>query len=136
MWCAVCGVRVRSGRRARSPHVEEVDARLVRGGVRHEQVFEVAGDPNDGATVDDATCVESGPGFDSLCGVWTDPAFDPSQHAAYYARVLENPSCRWSTYQCNALAPADRPPSCSDPTVARTVQERAWTSPIWYEPTL
>lgn len=106
------------------------------GGVRHEQVFEVAGDPDNGATVDDGTCVESGPGSTSLCGVWTDPAFDPAQHAAYYARVLENPSCRWSTYQCNALAPADRPPSCGDPTVARTVQERAWTSPIWYEPTL
>jgi hypothetical protein len=106
------------------------------GGVRHEQVFQVAGDPNNGATVDDTTCVESGPGSESLCGVWTDPAFDPAQHAAYYARVLENPSCRWSTYQCNALAPVDRPPSCTDPGVARTVQERAWTSPIWYEPVL
>ncbi len=104
-------------------------------GVRHEQVYDVAGSDT-GATVDDATCVESGTGYDSLCGVWIDPDFDPNERAAYYVRVLENPSCRWSTMQCNPLAPALRPPSCSDPLVPRTVQERAWTSPIWYEPTL
>jgi hypothetical protein len=103
-------------------------------GVSHQQVFDVAGDPNNGATVDDATCVASGPGADSLCTVWTDPSFDPAQHAFYYGRVLENPTCRWSAYTCNALAPADRPPSCSDPNVPRTIQERAWTSPIWYQP--
>jgi hypothetical protein len=106
------------------------------GGARHEKVYEVAGDPDDGASVDAATCVQSGAGCDALCGAWTDPDFDASQPAAYYVRVLENPSCRWNAYQCNALAPADRPPSCSDPTVPRTVQERAWTSPIWYEPAL
>jgi hypothetical protein len=106
------------------------------GGQRHEQVYEVAGDPDNGASVDDATCVQSGAGFDALCGAWTDPDFDPSQSAAYYVRVLENPSCRWNALECNALAPADRPPTCSDPTVPRTVQERAWTSPIWYEPVL
>ena len=104
------------------------------GGTRHEQVRDVAGDGANGAAVDDTTCAESGPGFDTLCTVWTDSDFDPSLHAAYYARVLENPSCRWSTFQCNALAPQDRPPSCTDPAVARTIQERAWTSPIWYEP--
>jgi hypothetical protein len=108
----------------------------VDAGVRHEQVYDVAGDAMNGATVDDTTCERSGPGSDTLCSVWTDPDFDPGVHAAYYARVLENPSCRWSTLQCNALAPADRPPSCSDPVVARTVQERAWTSPVWYEPSL
>ncbi|MGH7292709.1 MAG: DUF3604 domain-containing protein, partial [Myxococcota bacterium] len=69
-----------------------------------------------------------------LCAVWADPDFDAGQHALYYVRVLENPSCRWSTYTCNALAPVDRPPSCADPNVPRTVQERAWTSPIWFTP--
>jgi hypothetical protein len=48
--------------------------------------------------------------------------------------VLENPRCRWHTLGCNALPPAGRPASCSDPAVPRTVQERAWTSPVWYEP--
>ncbi len=98
----------------------------------HQQVFDIAGGDN-GATVDDATCTPSGPGADSLCGVFTDPAFDPTQPAFYYARVLENPTCRWSAFQCNALAPADQPAACSDPTLPRTIQERAWTSPIWYD---
>jgi len=106
----------------------------IEGGERHEQVYDVAGDAQNGATVDDTTCVTSGPGADALCGAWTDPAFDPSEHAFYYARVLENPSCRWSTYTCNALPPDERPASCTDPAVPRTIQERAWTSPIWYEP--
>ncbi len=101
---------------------------------RHQQVFDVAGDPDNGASVDTDTCVASGPGEDALCTVWSDPSFDPTQHAFYYVRVLENPTCRWSTVNCNALAPVDRPPSCTDPDVEKTVQERAWTSPIWYRP--
>jgi hypothetical protein len=100
----------------------------------HQDVFDAAGDPDNGAAVDTDTCAISGPGDDTLCTVWTDPAFDATQHAFYYVRVLENPTCRWSTRTCNALAPADRPASCTDPDVAKTVQERAWTSPIWYRP--
>jgi hypothetical protein len=106
----------------------------LEGGVRHEQVYDVAGDPMNGASVDETTCEQSGPGFDTLCQVWTDPDFDPLEHAAYYVRVLENPSCRWSTFECNTLAPVDRPPSCAGPTPSRVVQERAWTSPVWYTP--
>jgi hypothetical protein len=48
--------------------------------------------------------------------------------------VLENPSCRWNAYLCNSLPVALKPPACSDATVIRTIQERAWTSPIWYTP--
>jgi hypothetical protein len=103
-------------------------------GQSHQQVFDVAGDPDNGATVDVDTCVASGPGDDSLCAVWIDPGFDPSQHAYYYVRVLENPTCRWSTITCNGLAPVDRPSACSDPGVEKTIQERAWSSPIWYRP--
>ena len=103
-------------------------------GQSHQQVFDVAGNPDNGASVDLDTCAVSGPGDDSLCAVWTDPSFDAGQHAYYYVRVLENPTCRWSTITCNGLAPADRPPSCSDPSVKKTIQERAWTSPIWYRP--
>jgi uncharacterized protein DUF3604 len=60
--------------------------------------------------------------------VWTDPAFDPARRAFYYVRVLENPSCRWSTWE--ALRVGEEPP----PTSPRTIQERAWSSPIWYSP--
>jgi len=63
-----------------------------------------------------------------LKAVWTDPAFDPSLHAFYYARVLEIPTPRWTTYQAKELGiPAPD-------VVPATVQERAWTSPIWYAP--
>lgn len=60
--------------------------------------------------------------------VWRDPDFDPSLHAFYYVRVLQIPTPRWSTYDAKKLGIA--PPT----RVSPTVQERAWTSPIWYSP--
>lgn len=98
------------------------------------QVFDVAGDTDSDAAVDTETCETSGTGYDTLCATWTDPEFDPMLSAYYYVRVIENPTCRWSTYDCSSIAEADRPPSCSDPRVPETIQERAWTSPIWYVP--
>jgi len=106
----------------------------IDGGERHQRVYDVAGDGENGASVDVSTCTPTGPGFDSLCSLWSDPDFAPGQHAFYYARVVENPSCRWTAFTCNALPPAERPESCSDPAVAKTIQERAWTSPIWWRP--
>ncbi|MBI5503370.1 MAG: DUF3604 domain-containing protein [Deltaproteobacteria bacterium] len=111
-------------------------------GNTQEQVFDVAGDANNGAAVDTDTCETSGPGADSLCAVWEDPGFDASQRAFYYARVLENPTCRWSQRYCNSLGvDCSDPPNvpaeyaqCCDARVNKTVQERAWTSPIWYKP--
>ena len=110
------------------------------GGTTHETVYEVAGDAALGA-VDLATCAPDGAGFGALCEVWTDPDFDPTQPAFYYARVLEVPTCRWSRALCNAehvdcaTLPADAPlRACCDGSIPDTVQERAWTSPIWYLP--
>jgi len=100
----------------------------------HQAVYDVAGSADNGAHVDLATCEPRGPGHDSLCAVWSDPDFDPRRHAVYYARVVENPSCRWNAWQCLSLPEAQRPPSCSDPEVPMRIQERAWTSPIWYTP--
>jgi hypothetical protein len=103
-------------------------------GVAHERVFDVAGDRANGAGVDPATCAPTGAGFDELCAVWSDPEFDPAQPATWYVRVLENPTCRWSARDCLALDPAERPAPCTDPATARVIQERAWTSPVWYVP--
>ena len=113
----------------------------VEGGEAHEKVYDVAGGDT-GASVDLATCETRGDGADGLCGVWRDPDFDASERAFYYARVLENPTCRWSQHLCNAAGV-----DCSDPDAVApgfaaccaeehrpTVQERAWTSPIWYAP--
>ncbi|MGH7336651.1 MAG: DUF3604 domain-containing protein, partial [Myxococcota bacterium] len=79
-----------------------------------ERVYDVASDPATGAGLDLATCTPA-PGADQLCRVWTDPDFDPSAPAFYYARVVENPSCRWNTWACNA-----HHVDCADPdTVPR-----------------
>ncbi len=68
-----------------------------------EKVYDVAGDAKSGATVNEASCEESGPGNTQLCTVWEDPKFKPAENAFYYVRVLENPVCRWSQRLCNEL---------------------------------
>ncbi|MCB1688750.1 MAG: DUF3604 domain-containing protein [Halioglobus sp.] len=133
-------------------------------GQTHEQVFDVAGSPNNGAGVDPNTCAPVGRGHANLCSVWRDPAYDATQPAFYYARVLENPSCRWSTLHCQAAGVNPFAPDCAEHAAAKTaelqdqgaigdvfgqccldpatqpfysptLQERAWTSPIWINPT-
>jgi hypothetical protein len=98
-----------------------------------QSVIDIAGGPND-AGVDEATCEPRGAGAASLCATWKDPDFDPLERAAYYARVVENPSCRAYTRACANLSGEKRPPSCDDPTMRRYAQERAWSSPIWFSP--
>ena len=85
--------------------------------------------PSVGNTVDVTKAVYTNDiGTATLMGSWTDPDFDASVGAFYYARVLEIPTPRWTTYDAvrNGLPLL--------PEVAATIQERAWTSPIWYAP--
>lgn len=109
-------------------------------GELHEKVYDVAwsGDraPGDdgklpavGNTVDEeAANYTNTIGASELMTVWTDPEFDASQHAFYYARILEIPTPRWVLYDKVRLG-------AEIPEEAVTVgQERAYTSPIWYAP--
>ncbi|MBT3458411.1 MAG: DUF3604 domain-containing protein [Halieaceae bacterium] len=83
--------------------------------------------PNTNASVNLKTCnfgLDSG--ASELKTLWQDPNYDPEQSAFYYIRALMNPTCRWSTFDAIRL---NQPPS---PHVPSTIQERAWSSPIWY----
>jgi len=85
--------------------------------------------PDNGAGVDLADCATSADkGAGELLTLWRDPDFDPGVEAFYYVRVLENPSCRWSTW--DAIRAGEEPRS----DLPKTLQERAWSSPIWYRP--
>jgi hypothetical protein len=114
-----------------------VDAR----GEKHEAIFDVAWSddrkldpatgklPAVGNTVDVATATYTNRiGDAELSAVWSDPDFDQTQHAFYYVRVLEIPTPRWSTRDAVALG-VDIPVG-----LPATLQERAWSSPIWYAP--
>jgi len=85
--------------------------------------------PDNGAKVNLDTCmISADKGAPELSALWTDPDFDPAESAFYYARVLENPVCRWSMYDAKKAGvehPKDLP---------ATIRERAWSSPVWYTP--
>ena len=110
-------------------------------GETHERVFDVACSdgltpdptthrcPDNGATVDLNNCsISRDKGDVELVTLWSDPTFDPTERALYYLRVLQNPTCRWSTW--DAIRAGVEPTSKVPPTI----QERAWTSPIWIAP--
>lgn len=111
-------------------------------GKRNERVIDIAGNANSGAGVDLKSCETYGEGQVQLCGRWQDPQFNPAEHAYYYARVLENPSCRWSQQICAAAkVNCDKPDTikpgyeqCCSAAHRPVIQERAWSSPIWYSP--
>ncbi len=110
-------------------------------GGTHERIYDVvvsdgrkigadgrAKDPV-GSTVDvDKATYTNTIGEAVLGAHWQDPEFDPAQHAFYYVRVLEIPTPRWTTYDA-AFYGIKRPDN-----VPATIQDRAYTSPIWYTP--
>ena len=84
--------------------------------------------PDNGAQVNLSNCsISNNKGAAELKTVWTDPDFEPGVEAFYYVRVLENPTCRWTTWD------AIRTDNKIRPGVDITIQERAWSSPIWYK---
>jgi hypothetical protein len=120
--------------------IQIVKGWLDAAGSTHEKVYDVAWSdgrtpgadgklPPVGNTVDAARASYTNTiGAPELGAVWRDPAFDPGQKAFYYARVIEIPTPRWSTYDAfrfGIAIPEGAPTS---------TQERAYTSPIWYAP--
>ena len=109
-------------------------------GETHEKVYDVvwSGDrkpdakgklPSVGDTVDVPNATYSNTiGATELIKVWKDPEFDASQRAFYYVRVLEIPTPRWTAYDAKYFG-VKMPPE-----VTMKLQERAYTSPIWYTP--
>ncbi len=119
--------------------VQVVKGWLDAAGETHESIHDVAWSagreanpatgklPPVGSTVDVAKASYTNDiGASELHAVWEDPDFDPAQAAFWYVRVLEIPTPRWSTYDAKTLGVAAPDPA--------TIQERAWSSPIWYQP--
>ena len=113
---------------------------LDEAGEVHEKVYDVAwsGDrkpgadgkvPAVGSTVDVANATWTNTiGAPELVAVWTDPEFDPAQRAFYYGRVLEIPTPRWTAYDAKYYGVT------MPPETVMEMQERAYTSPVWYTP--
>jgi len=122
--------------------IQIVKGWLDAGGQVQERVYDVAwGDatkrkpgadgklPPVGSTVDVANATWTNTiGDPELIAVWKDPAFDPKQRAFYYVRVLEIPTPRWTAYDARRFGTKPLPGT------SMTLQERAYTSPIWYTP--
>ncbi|NQX88288.1 MAG: DUF3604 domain-containing protein [Halioglobus sp.] len=117
---------------------------LSEAGEFREKVLDVVSSASPALSADSATCEAPAVGASELCVVWRDSQFDPNERSYYYSRVLEMPTCRWSQRIC-----LERGVDCNIPETVgkgleaccsddhrRVIQERAWSSPIWYRPTL
>jgi hypothetical protein len=121
--------------------VQIIKGWLNASGETAEQIFDVAlsddrkkswltGEiPAVGNTVDSENVTYSNSiGAAELTAVWTDPEFDPEQRAFYYARVIQIPTPRWTAYDEKYFGAE------IDPRAPKTIQDRAYSSPIWYTP--
>ena len=121
--------------------VQRIEVYVDSSGSPQEQVFDVACSdggspdpvahrcPDNNAKVDIANCaISQDVGDAELKAFWSDPTFEVDQRAFYYVRALENPTCRWSTWDAirNNVEPRSDMP--------KTIQERVWSSPIHYIP--
>ena len=130
---------------AKDPNSAPLDrVQIIKGWIENgetvEKVYDVACSSGDvdptshrcsdnGARVDITDCSFSvDVGAAELRAVWQDPNFAPDQHAFYYVRGLENPTCRWSTW--DAIRAGVQP----NPDLNPILQERVWSSPIWVTP--
>ena len=85
--------------------------------------------PKVGNTVDIANATWTNTiGASELITVWTDPEFDSKLQASYYARVLEIPTPRWTAYEAKRFGIKMKK------EIPMVIVERAYTSPIWYDP--
>ena len=131
---------LRDAQGANLDRIQIIKGWLADDGTTHEQVYDVAWSDGRsigrngrlspvGNTVDVANANWTNTiGASELATVWTDPDFDPDLRAFYYARVIQIPTPRWSTYDAFRFGieiPDEAPTS---------TQERAYTSPIWYNP--
>ena len=131
---------------SKDPHSGNLDRIQIvklwrRNGRSFEKIYDVAWSPGRafddetgrlkpvGNTVDAQTATyENSIGAAELYGTWRDPDFDPAERALYYARVIEIPTPRWATYlSVQSGVPLNE-------TVPTWLQERAWTSPVYYTP--
>ena len=124
--------------------IQVVKGWLDADGETHEQVFDVSwSDPDQrmrgadgkvpsvGSSVNEREATYTNAiGAPILTGYWKDPAFDPTQKSFYYVRVIEIPTPTWLAYDRKNYNLYDEMPA----TAPYTSQERAYTSPIWYNP--
>ncbi len=131
---------IKDGEGANLDRVQVIKGWVDKKGQTQEKIFNVAWSDNRtltpdgkisavGNTVDIETATYSNDiGAVTLQTIWKDPEFDATLAAFYYLRVLEIPTPRWTTYDAAELKMA------VPKEVPATIQERAWSSPIWYKP--
>lgn len=131
---------MRDSRSAPLQRLQIVKGWIDKQGDTHEMVYDIACAggakpnketrrcPDNNANVDLSDCsISADTGADELKAYWRDPDYERGQDAFYYVRGIENPTCRWSTW--DALRAGTHP----NPSLAKTIQERVWSSPIWLE---